>query len=533
ILHPYHDWHDDLAEEYFNQFPDAAASYQYEAQDSLKAVTAKHALINDIYKGKTFHQEPLYTYMLAITYAIFGPDVQWVYFWQILLAAFTSVLVFLIGRHFFGSLCGLIAALFVTFCASIMVYELVLLRTTLTNFLTVLLLYLFIRAMSNPDWKQHLFFGIASGFALLAQTYFILFLLPAWIWLIWMQRKTGKSVAINSLTYIGALLVVMSPLFIRNIRAGVPIAASASHGAMAYIPMNIQNAYPMESFYVHMPSLARIRHDSDGKMIPAMILSLKTFDSIDAFWKIYKQKFGGLFMWYEIPNNMNYYLHREIAPFLKLMPVRYFFIAPLGLAGLLLGLWRYRWRMMPLVLMTIVSIIPMLIAGDFARYRTPLVIMMCLFAAFFIIEILTLFYQKNSKIAFIGIGIALLALVFTVSSVEKKQFVYNVSDFDPFYRHFYMDRLIKYEEESNYQEYLNTTTMMVEDIPDYYLKVPANQRIVKSNEAQTSSLVANYLENHYNILTFLEKNQEAAFYKERMTSLRARAEDFNKRVGIQ
>src|SRR5688500_3526771 len=123
-----------------------------------------------------------------------------------------------------------------------------------------------------------------------------------------------------------------------------------------------------------MPSQVRIRQKSKGKMIPAVIASLKTFDSIDSFWKIYKQKIGGLFMWYEIPNNMNYYLHREIAPFLKLMPVHYFFIAPFGLVGLLIGIWRHRWKLMPLYLMTIVSIVPMIIAGDFARYRTPLVI---------------------------------------------------------------------------------------------------------------------------------------------------------------
>src|SRR5687768_12926808 len=81
-LHPYHNWHDDLAREYFQQFPDVAAQYGYSAADSLAAQNAKYALINDIYKDKTYHQEPLYPYMLAITYSIFGTDHQWVYFWQ-------------------------------------------------------------------------------------------------------------------------------------------------------------------------------------------------------------------------------------------------------------------------------------------------------------------------------------------------------------------------------------------------------------------------------------------------------------------
>lgn len=532
-LHPYHDWHNILAAEYFTQFPDIAAKYQYVASDSLKADNAKRALINDIYKGKTFHQEPLYTYMLATTYSIFGHDHRWVYFWQFLLAAFTSVLVFLVGRQLFGALPGLIASLFVTLCGSIMVFEMVLIRTTLTNFFTVLLLFLFIRLLEKPDWKRASLFGVASGFALLGQSYLILFIVPAILWMIWIYRKELKPVAISLAVFAGTMLLTMSPLIIRNLRVGVPAFAAASHGAMAYIPMNVKNSYPMESFYVHMPTLARIRHDSEGKMIPAVIASLKTFDSFDSFWKVYKQKIGGLFMWFEIPNNINYYLYREIAPILKALPVRYYFIAPLGLAGLIMGLWRFRWKIMPYLIMTIISMVPLLIAGNMARYRTPLVIMMCLFAAWFIIEIITMLYEKKFKPAFIGIGIALLAFIYTSSITDKHQFIYYSNDFDTFYRYYYMDRLIEYEEKGDFQGYLELTTQMVNNIPDYFLEVGLQPQIVKGNEAESSRHVANFLESHLNILNFLKRTDEAAFYKDQVAILRARVADFEKRVGQQ
>jgi 4-amino-4-deoxy-L-arabinose transferase-like glycosyltransferase len=531
VMHPFHDWHDDLAEEYFRQFPDIASQYNYTPGDTLSV--AKKALINDLYKGKTFHQEPLYTYMLAITNAIFGPGHHWIYFWQFLLAAITNLFVFLIGRHFFGAFAGLLTALFVTLCGSIVVFEMVLVRTTLTNFFTVVLLYLFIRALVYKDLRNKMLFGIGSGLALLAQTYFILFIIPAALWMIWTQRKVSGKVAQSSLAFVIAFILILSPLFIRNIKEGVSMVALASNGAITYITNNVQNSYPMESFYVHMPTLARIMHDSGGKTLPAAVESLKTFESLGKFWHIYRQKIAGLFMWYEIPNNMNYYLYREIAPILKILAVSYFFIAPLGLAGLLIGLWRHRWKLFPLVLMTIVSILPLIIAGNMARYRSPLVIMMAIFAAYFIVEIFNLFRKQKMKEAFIGLIIALAAFVFTTTSVDKNQFVYLPSDFDTFYRHFYMEHLVKYEEQGNYQEYLKWTTRMMDDLPDYFFKVKADQIIIKGNEAESCRHVANFMESHFNILTFLKMTKEAAFYKERINTLRARVNDFNRRAGMQ
>lgn len=533
VLHPFHDWHDDFAAEYFRQFPHIESKYTAMAGDSLNITNAKIALINDIYKGKTFHQEPLYPYLLAITYKIFGADVTWVYFWQFILAAFTSVLVYTAGKQIFGDTVGLLGALFVTLCGSIMVFEMVLLRTTITNFFTILLLYLFIRVMERPHWKIYLLFGISCGLALLTQSYFVLFIVPAVIWLIWSHRHAPQTGSKYIAAYAGGLLLIMSPLFIRNIRADVSMSAMASHGAMAYIPMNIQRSFPMESFYVHMPSLVKIRHESGGKMIPAVLASLETFDNFNSFWKLYRQKIGGLFMWYEIPNNMNYYLYREMVPVLKMIPVRYFFIAPLGIAGLLIGLWRYRWRLMPTLLMTIVCILPLLIAGNLARYRTPLVIMMCLFAAYFIIEIISNVQQRKWKIVSIGTVIVLLAFLYTSTIVDKLQFIYQGSDFDTFYRYHYMDKLVEYEDAGDYQRYLALTTDMMNNIPEYFLKVPAGQMIRKSNEAESTRHIANFMESHYNILTFLKKEKEASFYRERIATLRKRIEEFNIRAGLQ
>jgi len=165
LLHPYHDWHGIFATSYFKQYPDVASGYFNEntQNGSLDTVAARKSLINDIYKGKTFHQEPLYTYMLAASFKVFGYDYEWVYFWQFLLGAFTNVLVFLVGKRYFGALTGLLASLFVMLSGTILVFEMVVLRTTMTNFFTVLLLYLYLLVFEKPNWKTQLFFWSGIG----------------------------------------------------------------------------------------------------------------------------------------------------------------------------------------------------------------------------------------------------------------------------------------------------------------------------------------------------------------------------------
>ena len=529
VLHPFHDWHDDLAAEYFNQFPEEKAKY-VSGTDSISVDQGQRALINDIYSGKMYHQEPLYTYMMAITYAIFGYHHSWIFFWQFLLTALTAVLLFLIGKRVFNPLAGLTGSLLFIFFGSVRFFEMVLLRTTLVNFMTVLLLYLFLRVLEKTDVKRSIMFGVASGVAMLCQSYFVLFVAAAFIWLILKERKRLRA-ALPGLAAFGiSILIIMSPLFIRNIISGVPVTATASHGTITYVPNNVQEAYPFESFFIHMPTLAYVMHESEGKLLNAMGECVKTFDSFGKFIKLYRQKISGMFMWYELPNNVNFYLFREIAPVLKMLPVSYAFIAPLGIAGMLFGLWRRRPHIWPVLLMTVICMAPIILTGVMARYRSPLVVMMTILAAYMLVEMITLLFRRQFKFAFAGIGLSVLAFIYTSNTIDDR-FVFLGSDIDTFYRYHYLPQLLEKEQAKDLPGFLAVTTEMVEDIPDYFLEVPRGQPIIRGNEAETSRQIATCLESHYNVLKLSGKEQEAAFFQDRINILRTRADDFYRRLG--
>ena len=60
----------------------------------------EHKLWDDWYGQKRFHQEPLYPYLVAATYRLWGDDVRHVFAWQLLLGCATNVLIYLLRANY-------------------------------------------------------------------------------------------------------------------------------------------------------------------------------------------------------------------------------------------------------------------------------------------------------------------------------------------------------------------------------------------------------------------------------------------------
>ncbi|HXM40453.1 MAG TPA: glycosyltransferase family 39 protein, partial [Bryobacteraceae bacterium] len=134
-LHPFFFWQVAPAEAHFRAHPEQIAQYEAAGVPHGDTDALYRALWDRWTHGKEYYQEPLYAYLIAFTYWLSGPSVRAVFAWQMMLGVATNLLVYLIARRYFGELAAALSGLLILFYSPLFIYELTLLRTTLTAFL--------------------------------------------------------------------------------------------------------------------------------------------------------------------------------------------------------------------------------------------------------------------------------------------------------------------------------------------------------------------------------------------------------------
>ncbi len=406
-LHPHHDWHHLIARLYLSAHP------QQDALPSTTHVDPTVGLWERWYGGKRFHQEPLYPYLIAFTYKLLGPDVRWVFAWQLAVGVLTNVLIFSIARRQFGEVAGLAAAVFAVLCGPMLLYEMVLLRTTLLTCAGLLLVYLTILAFESGSWQRWLSVGVGLGFALLLKTVFLLFALALVGTLLSSCRREWKTgaAALAALTVGSAF--VLAPAAARNLAVGVPPASLSSVGAITFICANAEDNSSAEGFYVSFEHAPRIMGETEGHLLPSIVATLRTHQDAWSYARQLLRKFTGLWHWYESPNNVNYYYYEMHAGILTLMPVTFRLLAPLSILGLLLAARHPRRHAYPLLLVG-TSIVPLLAFYVLSRLRAPLVAALIPFAALAVAQALewaaVQSWRSRTKVGLLAVAGILLSL---------------------------------------------------------------------------------------------------------------------------
>lgn len=169
ILHPYHTWHDVVAR-------------AHGAQDIPQAIAQWSAW----YGGKTYHQEPFYAWFVAAIKAVAGRDLLPVYIIQMLLGVLSTWLIMLLGRHYAGALAGLAGGLLFALYSPAILYDAVLLRTTLQTTLLLGMVWTAEKLMSGKRlaWLM----GLLGGIGYLLASTFMLLWIPLVVRWLYMRR---------------------------------------------------------------------------------------------------------------------------------------------------------------------------------------------------------------------------------------------------------------------------------------------------------------------------------------------------------
>jgi hypothetical protein len=375
VGHPLHLWHLDLALAWLEAHPEDAAGLG----PGRGREAAAAALWDRWYGGPTFHQEPLYPYLVGLTYRLLGPDVRLVFAWQLLAGVGSGVLLLLLARRLFGEVAGAATALLAVLCSPLLYYELVLLRETLIVASGLLLAAAVSRALERRTFAAWLLAGLASGLALLLKSSAGLMVAGTALVLVLLLRRTPRDLTRAGLGLALGTGLALVPAAARNAAVGVPPLALSSVGTITFVNANAEDARPDLGFTVSRHAAA-IMGGTGGRFLPAALAAVRTHSGPASYLGQLAAKLDAAWHWYEIPNNANFYQYRDEAPVLRL-PVTFAVAGPLGLVGLALAAprWRSAW---PLGLLVLTSLLTMLVFYPLSRFRAPMLAALLPFAAF-------------------------------------------------------------------------------------------------------------------------------------------------------
>jgi len=379
--HPTLDWHRAIAERYFREYPDDPWTREAAATSDPAA-----AIWNRWYGPGVFHQEPLYPYAIAVTYALAGPDPRFVFAWQMLLGVLSGLLVWRIGSRALGETGGLAAAVLFLGCAPILMYEFLLLRTALITFESVLLLWLALRAFESRARGPWCALGLVFGLAMLTNSTFGLVAPLLAFAYAWRERAAWKPALARLALFAGCTLLALAPAFVRNAIVGAPLSSTSSVGALAFVCANTADFEPQAGFVVDSRYLTSILHESRGKLPAVVAPTLATHSGIGSWLRQFGSKFRWTWSWYEMPNNENLYVFGSYSRALRWLPFGFGIVAPLAVLGLLLGLRRFN-ALAPLYVLALAVFTPLVSFYVLSRFRAPWIALLTPFAALALLEL--------------------------------------------------------------------------------------------------------------------------------------------------
>jgi hypothetical protein len=272
--------------------------------------------------------------------------------------------VYLLGQRLLDEATGLTAGLLAAVYGPAIFYTGIFLSTTLEIFLAVAILLAVTAARTRPTICRWLGAGIIAGLGCLARPNFLAGVAALWGLLFVLLRRPDRRpdwtlIRRASLFFaVGAALVIV-PVTARNwVIGGQPVLISAA-GPETFRIANSYDSTPLNFVYPKQPRMP--------------------FFSL-AFWQHQARK-AVLFWWgFEQPQNVSYYLAREVSPVLRLPWLPFWLAVPLAVVGL----WATRRRAHALThVYVFLGVYYLSVVAFFiiARWRLPLIIPLLVFTA--------------------------------------------------------------------------------------------------------------------------------------------------------
>jgi len=385
-------------------------------------VWAQRIAGGDIFSGGPFFRAPLYPYFLAAVYALFGTNFVAVFLIQILIGVGTVALTFVLGRHLFDERIAVLAAALVAVNGVMVFYELQLLLDFLTAFLFLPILIFLSRGKNRFTAKDMFLAGLFCGLFAVTRPN-ILALVPLFIGWIYLSGNDRKARLKGCLSFLGALILIIAPVTIRNVVVGGDIVLIASQGGINFYIGNNEKADGRTAL---LPGKGHTWQYSDAEFEAAEAQGLKPGDlkpsQVSSYfsakaWKFIREKPADFLKltikkvylfwnYFEISNNNSlYFVTRYVG--LTFIPFYLFsLIGPLGFVGAVDCLFRPGpRRLLGLTIFAYSLTVIAFFVTD--RFRLPIVPLLTICSSYVIYEIVTA-ARNNDRRRFAVLGGAVI-----------------------------------------------------------------------------------------------------------------------------
>jgi tetratricopeptide (TPR) repeat protein len=385
--------------------------------------------------SEPFFKGPLYVYLLAFLYKIFGHNYYLPRFLQIILGSLSCVFVFLIAKKLFNKTVGIVSGIIAVFYATFIFYDGELMIESLIIFLDLVLIYLLIHSSEKSNLKRWLGCGVVLGLSAIARPTILIFVPFVLVWMLFAFKVKLESKAILSrwLVFCLGVLLLVFPVTLRNLVVGKDLVLIGWQGGHNFYLGNNPEASGWSvtaaqidvTWWGGYNDAVQIAQEETGRRLKP--------SQISRFW--YKKGFDfiltsplrwiGLmankvvYFWkgFEIPNDKNFYFYRDFSSLFNLLLTKsplylpFGLIGPFSILGMAVGL--KKWKKYLLVYLFVLSYtISVVIFFVCSRFRMPVIPLLIMFGSFFVWWLVDKIKKKNFSSLLIPIPVLIVLLGF-------------------------------------------------------------------------------------------------------------------------
>ena len=361
-------------------------------------------IANGDWLGKeVFFRAPLYPYLLAVIYKLFGVNYYWPRIIQFVLGSLSCVLIYLITKKVFNRTIGIIAAIIAVFYGTFIYFEGELLLDSLTVFLNLCLLLWLIKTREEPkNWKW-LVAGIIVGLSAITRPNILVFagFILIWFLTIFKKNERFKNFTFASLSFCMGIGLIVFPITLRNYLVGKDLELIAYQGGVNFYIGNNPQSNGWTAIVPGMmgnwcDAIQQIKDDEGRDLMPSE-MSLYWYKKGLYFVKNEPVKWLGLMLrkfvlfWggIEISNNQDiYFFGRKFSSLMRILLWRnwglsfsFGIFGPLAILGLVLSITNWR-KLLLLYGYTFAYMISIIMFFVCSRYRIPSIAVLIIFSAY-------------------------------------------------------------------------------------------------------------------------------------------------------